>query len=104
MFERLLKNKPILIICLLFFSAAYAQDAVNFNHISPSINNKQVTVTRTLEDNRGNILMVCSEGILKYDGYDYYLTKNEHIFPNISPNDAIEDIIKIQNNNFWSVL
>lgn len=95
-----LKIKLISTICLLLFTTTYAQNVVNFNHISPSINNKQVTVKKTIQDNWGNILMVCSEGILKYDGYDYYLTKNEHIFPNIKPNDEIKDIIKIKDTNF----
>lgn len=101
MLEKLLKVKPILIISLLFFTIGYTQNTVNFNHISPSINNKPIAVKKTIQDYLGNILMVCNEGILKYDGYDYYLTKKEHIFPNIKPNDAIKDIIKINDKKYW---
>ncbi|TRX51204.1 response regulator [Fulvivirga sp. M361] len=88
----LLTYCPILLCC---------QNPSNFSHLSPSLDNRAINVSKTLQDSLGSIWMVCRPGILVYDGYNYVLIPNRTIFPNQKQNDVIEDIIADHKQNIW---
>ncbi|WP_081748251.1 ATP-binding protein [Aquimarina megaterium] len=84
--------------CFLFL---HGQNHTSFRHLSPINDNKFVIPTKTAQDSFGNIWMLCSDGILVYNGYDYRLIKNKMIFPDIQHNDFINNMLVDYNKNIW---
>lgn len=86
---------------ILVSSVTFGQSHINFKPLNPTINNKSIFVSKTIQDNIGNIWMVTTNGILIYDGYNYKPITNEAIFENSA--DRVEDITKDSKGNFWIV-
>ncbi|MEO8774446.1 MAG: ATP-binding protein [Gelidibacter sp.] len=88
------KHYPsILCFFLALTSSGLAQHHVNFTHLSPSSDNRAITVSKTLQDAFGNIWMVQRGDIYLYDGYNYRLIENETIFPQAEGYQPIKDIL-----------
>ena len=98
---RTIRTYLLLSFVLLSSSFLNGQNHTNFRQISPTLNNKNVRVFKTTDDQLGNIWMISGNGILVYDGYNYKLIKSEVIFPNLKPNDFIRDIITDYNKDIW---
>lgn len=96
-----LKRYHFLLIAFLCASFLYGQNHTNFKHLSPTLNNKPVAISKTAQDQRGNIWMLSTYGVLVYDGYNYKAIKNETIFPNWKVQDVINDIVLDNNKNIW---
>lgn len=74
-------TKHRILYALLWLSfCSYAQKHINFTPLTPVVNNKPVFVSKTIQDKWGNIWMLCSDGILVYDGYNYKPLTNSSIF------------------------
>jgi signal transduction histidine kinase/DNA-binding response OmpR family regulator/ligand-binding sensor domain-containing protein len=86
-----------------FSSFLYGQNQTNFNHISPVLNNKVISITQTEQDALGYMWMLFENGILKYDGYDYKLIKNKNLFSKWQPTDIIKNIISDTEKNIWLI-
>ena len=82
-------------------SFLYGQNQTNFNHISPVLNNKVISITQTEQDAFGYMWMLFGNGILKYDGYDYKLIKNKTIFSTWQSADIIKNITSDAEKNIW---
>ncbi|WP_081997734.1 two-component regulator propeller domain-containing protein [Wocania ichthyoenteri] len=82
-------------------SFLFGQNHTNFNHISPILNNKLAWVSKTVQDPLGNIWILCGNGVLIYDGYNYKLIKNKTIFNEWKENDRIDNIITDYKKNIW---
>lgn len=96
-----LKNKLLLSLFICFSIFSFGQNDLNFKHIVPRHNNKDVFVSQTSQDSLGNIWMVSGGGILKYNGYSYDYTYKEDIFPGILAKDGIDNIIADHDKNIW---
>ena len=93
-------KKNILLGIIVWISTfSFGQNHINFKPLTPTVNNKSVSVTRTIQDDLGNIWMLCSNGILIYDGYNYKTITNNTIFKGSS--DRVVNVIKDHNNNLW---
>lgn len=88
---------------ILLFSCAlvFGQDDFNFKHIKPQIQNKDVFISKTVQDSLGNIWMNYGGGILKYNGYNYRKITKFEIFPNIKNSDGINFISTDNSKNIW---
>jgi signal transduction histidine kinase/DNA-binding response OmpR family regulator/ligand-binding sensor domain-containing protein len=84
-------------------SFLYGQHQTNFNHISPVLNNKVISITQTEQDALGYMWMLFGNGILKYDGYDYKLIKNKTLFSKWQSTDIIKNIISDEEKNIWLI-
>jgi signal transduction histidine kinase/DNA-binding response OmpR family regulator/ligand-binding sensor domain-containing protein len=84
-------------------SFLHGQNRTNFNHISPVLNNKVISITQTEQDALGYMWMLFGNGILKYDGYDYKLIKNKTLFSEWEPTDIIKSIISDEEKNIWLI-
>ncbi|WP_159025815.1 hypothetical protein, partial [Aquimarina sp. Aq78] len=91
----------LLSIFMWCFSFLHGQNHTSFRHLSPVNDNKSVIPSKTAQDSFGNIWMLCTDGILVYNGYDYKLIKNKMIFPNIQHNDFINNMLVDHNKNIW---
>lgn len=98
---RIIRTYLLLSFVLLSSSFLNGQNHTNFRQISPTLNNKNVRVFKTTDDQLGNIWMLSGNGILVYDGYNYKLIKSKVIFPNLKLNDFIRDIITDYNKDIW---
>ena len=87
-----------LLFCAFFLCR---QNHINFKHLSPTLNNKLIAISKTAQDQLGTISMLSAYGVLVYDGYDYKVIKNETIFPNWKEQDSISDIVLDNNKNIW---
>ena len=97
-------NRCILIAFFIFHSSCvFSQNRKSFQGLYPILDNKTISVTRTTQGPLGNIWLVCSKGILVYDGYNYRLIKNKTIFPNVKQYNRIHNIITDSNDNIWVV-
>ena len=98
-----LKRYLFLMLVLWCNTFSYSQNTSNFNHISPHINNKLVSVSKTAQDASGNIWMLYSSRVLKYDGYDYKLIENKTIFNTWQQTDKIKSILSDKEKNIWLI-
>lgn len=96
-----LKNKLFLIFLFCLSFHFFGQNNINFKHLSPQINNSNIFISKTAQDSLGNVWMVCTKGILKYNGYSYQLIPQKEIFPEISSDDWIDNIQNDHNKNLW---
>ena len=79
----------VIILSILFIIPVKSQEHINFYHISPKIDNGYRVIKNIVQDNAGYIWMAKEDGILKYDGYDFWFYPVETIF---KTKDAIEKI------------
>ena len=84
-------------------SFIYGQNQTNFTHISPVLNNKIISITQTEQDALGYMWMLYGNGLLKYDGYDYKLIKNEILFNKWQPTDIIKNVTSDAQKNIWLI-
>ncbi|MGC1631151.1 MAG: two-component regulator propeller domain-containing protein, partial [Gelidibacter sp.] len=99
-----LKQHPItLCFFIAFITSALAQHHVNFTHLSPSSDNRSITVSKTIQDVFGNIWMVQKGDLYLYDGYNYKFIDNQTIFPNAIDYQSIKDILIDDLKNIWVV-
>jgi ligand-binding sensor domain-containing protein len=78
-----------------------SQNNINFKHIIPKIKNSNFSINQTIQDSLGNIWITYSDGVLKYNGYEYQLIAKEEMFINIHENDKINLIQTDDNKNIW---
>ncbi|WP_299396663.1 ATP-binding protein [uncultured Gelidibacter sp.] len=100
------KLKDVLIIVYFLIgltTLSFAQNHINFIHLSPSIDNKAIAVSKTIQDDSGKIWMVQRGDIYTYDGYNYKLIPNKKIFPNADGANLIKDIIRDDFKNIWII-
>ena len=90
-----------LCLFLMMVSSALAQQHVNFTQLAPSSDNRAISVTKTIQDASGNIWMVQYGDLYIYDGYNYRLITNQHIFPNAQKQASIKDILIDHFKNIW---
>lgn len=97
--------KPYLFLCFLIglSTLAIAQHHVNFTHLSPSSDNRDIVVSKTIQDGFGNIWMVQKGDIYRYDGYNYRVIDNQTIFPNAVKRVNIKSIIIDALKTIWIV-
>ncbi|WP_299782632.1 two-component regulator propeller domain-containing protein [uncultured Formosa sp.] len=95
-----MKQKILLIIVLsLFFNTLFSQSESSFLHISPKTENGYRTIKNTIQDSLGYIWMSQSNGLMKYDGYDYMFQSVDSIFNKTNIDDEVETInLDLQNN------
>ena len=98
-----LKHLLFLGLVTLCSSFLCGQNQTNFTHISPVLNNKIISITQTEQDALGYMWMLYGNGLLKYDGYDYKLIKNETLFNKWRPTDIIKNIISDAQKNIWLI-
>ncbi|PKV52588.1 signal transduction histidine kinase [Aquimarina sp. MAR_2010_214] len=96
-----LRGYSLLGIFIWCVSFLHGQNHTSFRHLSPINDNKFVIPTKTAQGSFDNIWMLCADGILVYNGYDYKLIKNKMIFPNIDHNDFIKNMLVDHNKNIW---
>ncbi|MBJ6367765.1 ATP-binding protein [Snuella sedimenti] len=77
------------------------QNHTNFSHISPTLNNRDIRVFKTLQDSIGNIWMAYGGGLLIYDGYRYKAISNNSIFPDRKSGDYLKDMVLDSSKNIW---
>ncbi|MFC5047025.1 two-component regulator propeller domain-containing protein [Aquimarina hainanensis] len=91
----------LFIISIWYSSFLLGQSHTSFKQLSPVNDNKFVIPSKTIQDSIGNIWMLCREGVLVYNGYEYTLLKNKTIFPDIQHNDFINDMIIDADKHIW---
>ncbi|TXD48182.1 ATP-binding protein [Polaribacter sp. IC073] len=97
-----LKLQLLIVYCLIAFtSLTKAQQHVSFTHLSPSLDNRPIAISKSIQDAAGNIWMVQGGSIYKYDGYNYKLIPNQKIFPKSAVFSPINDIIIDDANDIW---
>jgi signal transduction histidine kinase/DNA-binding response OmpR family regulator/ligand-binding sensor domain-containing protein len=84
-------------------SFLFGQNQTNFNHLSPVLNNKVISIAQTEQDALGYMWMLFGNGVLKYDGYDYKLINNKTLFSKWQPTDIIKDIVSDDEKNIWLI-
>ncbi|PNW26658.1 hybrid sensor histidine kinase/response regulator transcription factor [Formosa algae] len=95
-----MKLKILLIIVLnLCFHNLFGQNEISFLHITPKTENGYRTIKNTLQDALGYVWMSQSNGLMKYDGYDYTFHSIDAIFNKTDIDDEIETINLDANNN-----
>ncbi|WMI65729.1 ATP-binding protein [Aestuariibaculum sp. YM273] len=97
----LTKKYNVLCVIFLITTYSYAQNHINFKPLTPTINNKSTTVSKTVQDELGNIWMLCSYGVLVYDGYNYKTIANNTIFNNTG--ERITNLVKDYKNDLWII-
>ncbi len=95
------KNKLLLILFFYLTIFSFGQNDINFKHIVPQINNRNVFISQTTQDALGNIWMISGGGVLKYNGYSYHFISKEEIFTSISSEDGIDYFVADQDRNIW---
>jgi signal transduction histidine kinase/ligand-binding sensor domain-containing protein/DNA-binding response OmpR family regulator len=99
-----MKQKTFLFIVLgLFFQGLFGQNDISFLHITPKTENGYRTIKNTLQDSLGYIWMSQSNGIMRFDGYDFVFHSIDSIFNKTDIDDEIE-IINLDSNNNLLVL
>ncbi len=96
-----IKYHIILVFSLWCYGFSFGQNSSNFTHFSPQLNNEYVSVSMTSQDAIGNMWMLCSYGVLKYDGYDYKLLKSGGLFDKWQPTDKINHILADHEHHIW---
>ncbi|GAA3553523.1 hybrid sensor histidine kinase/response regulator transcription factor [Snuella lapsa] len=86
----------MLSVCL-----AAGQNHTNFSHISPTLNNRDIRISKTIQDSIGNIWMAYGGGLLIYDGYRYKVISNNSLFPNRKSGDYVKDMVLDSSKNIW---
>ncbi len=93
---------PTLALSLLFNATKlHGQSHTNFIHLNPTIHNKSINISKTIEDYQGYIWMQHHPGIKKYDGYNYINIGVNDVFKNPQKTDWITSINKDFKNNIW---
>lgn len=82
-------------------TSLWAQHHVNFTQLSPSLNNKAINVSKTIQDASGNIWMVQGGDVYMYDGYSYKMIDNPVIFPKSEQHESIKQILIDDFKNIW---
>lgn len=97
------QNKVLILICSVLYGTLQVFGQANFmvKHINPNYNNTQVEVSSIAQDSLGNIWMSNKDGILKYNGHSYILTKNKDVFPAILPGDKVDKFYSSSQNEIW---
>ena len=80
-----------------------AQHHVNFTHLSPTSDNRSISVSKTIQDAFGNIWMVRKGDIYVYDGYNYKIIDNQNIFPKAERYESIEDLFIDDLKTIWLI-
>ena len=97
-----LKFHLFTLYCIIgFTSITQAQQHLSFTHLSPSIDNRPIAISKTIQDAVGNIWMAQGGSIYKYDGYNYKFIDNEKIFPTNDIYASIKDIIIDDAKDIW---
>ena len=82
-----------LIMLLVFLETAVAQQPdLSFEHISSEDGLSQVTVNSILQDSKGFMWFGTSDGLNKYDGYNFTVFRNDPDNPNSLSNNIILSI------------
>ncbi|WOD44142.1 ATP-binding protein [Hwangdonia lutea] len=81
----------------------YGQNYSNFDHVTPLLNNKRVFVSKTTQDALGNMWVLSTTGILKFDGYNYRAINDKDIFKDWQQPDRVKNILSDSEKNIWFV-
>ncbi|WP_418603487.1 ATP-binding protein [Hwangdonia sp.] len=81
----------------------HGQNFSNFDHVTPLLNNKRVFVSKTNQDALGNMWVLSTTGILKYDGYNYRAVNDKAIFKGWQQTDRVKNILSDNEKNIWFV-
>ncbi|WP_103863519.1 ATP-binding protein [Aquimarina sp. I32.4] len=95
------KNFYLLSIFIGCFAFSYSQNHTNFKHLSPVNDNRFVLPSKTIQDSLGTIWILCDNGVLVYNGYDYKLINDRVIFPDIEHDDFINNLFVDHDKNIW---
>ncbi|QDO95186.1 response regulator [Formosa sediminum] len=88
-----MKQKVLLLIVFsVFFNVLIGQNDISFLHISPKTENGYRTIKNTIQDSLGYVWMSQSNGLMKYDGYDYVFHSIDSIFNTTDIDDEIKTI------------
>ena len=99
--KHLLKLSTIILFMVFNSIGISAQVHTNFIQLDPTLNNKSLYISHTIQDHKGYIWMAHSIGIEKYDGYNYSHINFKEIFKNSDNNDYIKGIYKDNKDNIW---
>jgi len=89
---------PLFFLCT---NTVQGQEHARFIHVNPFVNNVGLYINRTLQDDSGFIVMSHANGIVTYDGYEYFNRDISSIYSSLELNEAIVEIKKDARNNIW---
>src|SRR5690606_1516742 len=75
----------------------------NFISLPFNIDNQNVKVTHSVQDDLGYIWLAHASGISKYDGYNFEFISKAQIFRNGSPSDEVKEVFKDDNGVIWAL-
>lgn len=86
---------------ILFSLSSLGQNRINFFHLTPKLENENILIKNTVQDNLGYIWMSHKEGITKYDGYDFSYYSYETIFNKKPLKDVVKNIAIDKSGCLW---
>ncbi|MEN8187482.1 MAG: two-component regulator propeller domain-containing protein [Bacteroidota bacterium] len=89
------------VVMLLNSYCFFGQERSKFFNISPTHNNKSISVVEIIQDHYGYIWMRYDKGIARYDGYNFMHTPINEIFDQHESDDQIIGLNKDYKNNIW---
>lgn len=92
-----IKFKLCLFLFCFYFSLIYSQEKLNFLHLEQNF----YTQSKTLEDHFGYIWITGSDGMYKYDGYDFSYTPYQDTTQGKYASNQKFILEKDNNNNLW---
>ena len=91
------------LICLLFSFLTYAQQNIEFIHITAEQGLSQNDINSICQDNKGFIWLSSHDGLNKYDGYSFKTYRPDPENENSIPSNLIHDIIPDNDGFIWMV-
>ena len=83
-----------------FHFASFAQD-IHFNLMAPFPDNFSYQVHGMTQDTQGYLWLATSNGLYKYDGYQYTAFRNQSLNPNSAATNNIECVTIDKAGNIW---
>jgi hypothetical protein len=99
--KRLLNFTLILVNLLLGTISAFAQNQLNFKHLTINEGLSQNTVFCIMQDKTGFIWVGTEDGLNKYDGYDFTIYKHENNNVKSLSHSQVNAMLEDPKGNFW---
>tara|TARA_R110000868_G_scaffold93190_1_gene258062 strand:- start:27278 stop:31375 length:4098 start_codon:yes stop_codon:yes gene_type:complete len=91
------------VLGLFFCSYLFGQHSTNFIHLPFKLDNHNIKVTHTVQDSLGFVWLAHTEGISKYDGYNYEFTPKSLIFKQDTTTDEVKKIFRDSKGVIWAL-
>jgi len=96
-----LKSFTISLLCFVAFDTVYAQEQVQFEHISVEQGLSHPQVNAILQDSRGFLWIGTLDGLNKYDGYTFTTYKHIPEDPTSISDHWIDDLYEDTSGRLW---